>query len=273
MNIQEAQATFRSPNLADYPELAGYSREQIYDETIGGGALYLAARMVRTLRLNRSDVVLDLGCGKGATSIFLARHFGVKVIAVDLWHPAALLNDKFIARGLRQAIVPLHLDVTRELPFAENYFDAIFSMNSFSFYGGTVEFLRHLLKHLKPGGQLAVGSEVLSDEFTPEQLAHPPYEYAFKLPPPNEHVDVFADDFRKQHTPQWWKNFFAESGLLEVEDCHELEDATILYEDLVLYNIEHNLDPEDVEISIAQLEYGQTQRPRKSLFTITARKV
>ena len=273
MDIQQARATFRSPNPADYPELAGYTREQIYDETIGGGALYLAARMVRTLRLKRGDVVLDLGCGKGATSIFLARRFGVKVIAVDLWHPAAVLSDRFTARGLRQEIVPLHLDVTRELPFAENYFDAIFSMNSFSFYGGTCEFLRHLLKHLKPGGQLAVGGEVLSDEFTAEQLAHPPYEYAFKLPPPNEKVDVFADDFSKQHTPRWWQDLFAVSGLLEVTGCHELEDATILYEDLVLYNIEHNLDPDDVEISIAQLEYGHTQRPRKSLFTITARKL
>ena len=272
LNIQEAQSTFRSPSLADYPELAGYTREQIYDETIGGGALYLAARMVRTLRLSQGDLVLDLGCGKGATSIFLARHFGVKVIAVDLWHPAAVLNDRFTVRGFRQDIVPLHLDVTRELPFAEAYFDAVFSMNSFSFYGGTVEFLRHLLKHLKPGGQLCVGGEVLSDEFTPEQRANPPYVYAFKLPPPNENVDVFAEDFSKQHTPQWWKDFFAGSGLLEVTDCHELEDATILYEDLVLYNIEHKLDPDDVEISIAQLEYGRTQRPRKSLFTITAHK-
>jgi hypothetical protein len=51
MNIEEARATFRSPRLADYPELAGYTREQIYDETIGGGALYLAARMVRTMTL------------------------------------------------------------------------------------------------------------------------------------------------------------------------------------------------------------------------------
>ena len=273
MNSQKAKATFRSPDLADYPELAGYTREEIYDQTIGGGALYLAARMVRTMRLNKGDLVLDLGCGKGATSIFLARHFGVKVIAVDLWHPAALLSDKFAARGLRQDIVPLHMDITRELPFAENYFDAIFSMNSFSFYGGTWEFLRHLLKHLKPGGQLCVGGEVLSDEFTAEQLENPPYVYAFKLPPPNENVDVFADDFSKQHTPQWWKDFFAGSGLLEVTDCHELEDATILYEDLVLYNIEHKLDPDDVEISIAQLEYGRTRRPRKSLFTITARKL
>jgi cyclopropane fatty-acyl-phospholipid synthase-like methyltransferase len=29
--------------------------------------------------------VLDLGSGMGATSVFLAREFGVEVVAVDLW--------------------------------------------------------------------------------------------------------------------------------------------------------------------------------------------
>ena len=74
MDIETALKTFRSPDLSNYPELAGYTREQIYDETIGGGALYLAARMVRTMDLHPGQLVLDLGCGHGATSMFLARH-------------------------------------------------------------------------------------------------------------------------------------------------------------------------------------------------------
>jgi SAM-dependent methyltransferase len=273
MNLQDAKATFRSPNLDDYPELKGYTREQIYDETIGGGALYLAAKMVRSMNLKPGDVVLDLGCGKGATSMFLARHFGVQVVAVDWWTPATYLNERFTARGYRDRIVPLNLDITQSLPFAEGYFDAIFGMNSFSFYGGRIGFLQHLLKHLRGDGLLCIGSEVLSDEFTAAQLQDPPYVYSFKLPPPNENVDVFEDDFKKQHTPGWWKSLFESSGLLQVLSCQELADAEILYEDLVLYNIEHGLDPEDVEISIAQLEYGRQQRPHKSLFTITARKM
>jgi len=273
MDIEEAKATFRSPDRAGYPELQGYTRDDIYRDCCGGGALYLAARMVRTMALKPGDVVLDLGCGKGETSIFLARHFGVRVIAVDLWTSATYLHEKFAARGYRDRIVPLNMDITGRLPFADGYFDATFCMNSFSFYGGGVEFLHHLLRHLRRGGPLCIGSEVLSDEFTPEQLENPPYVYSFRLPPPNQDVDVFEDDFRKQHTPQWWQDLFERSGLLQVVDCHEFEDADVLYEDLVLYEYEHNLDPFDVEISLQQIEWGRHNRPRKSLFTITAHKL
>jgi SAM-dependent methyltransferase len=272
MDIETAQASFRSPNRADYPELQGYTRDEIYKDCCGGGALYLAARMVRTMSLKPDDIVLDLGCGKGETSIFLVRHFGVNVIAVDLWTSATYLNEKFATRGYRDRIVPLNMDITERLPFADEYFDAIFCMNSFSFYGGNIEFLQHLLKHLKSDGQLCVGSEVLSDEFTPDQLQDPPYVYSFKLPPPNENVNVFEDDFQRQHTPNWWKDLFEGSGLLQVLDCHELEDADILYKDLVLYEHEHNIDPFDVEISLQQIEWGQHNKPHKSLFTITSRR-
>jgi cyclopropane fatty-acyl-phospholipid synthase-like methyltransferase len=33
--------------------------------------------------------VLDLGCGRAATSIFLRREFGVQVWATDLWTNAS----------------------------------------------------------------------------------------------------------------------------------------------------------------------------------------
>ena len=85
-------------------------------------------------------------------------------------------------------------------------------------------------------------------------------------------MDVFKDDFGKQHTPWWWKSLFEASGLLAVEGCHELEDAQALYEDLVLYEHEYNLDPLYVENTLRQIEWSRHNRPRKSLFTITAHK-
>jgi cyclopropane fatty-acyl-phospholipid synthase-like methyltransferase len=266
-------AAFRAPDRSQYPELDGYTRDELYQGCSGGGGLYLATRMARTMRLRAGDVVLDLGCGEGAASLFLAKHFGVMVIAVDLWTPAAFLSQKFAARGYRSRIVPLHMDVTHELPFAEEYFDAVFCMNSFNFYGDSVGFLRHLLKHVKPGGQLCIGSEVLTDEFTEEQLEDPPYVYAFKMPPPRDSVDVFEDDFKRQHTSRWWRELFEESGLVQVEHCEDLDDAAVLYQEMVRYEYEHDLDPFDVRICLAQMEWERDNRPRRSLFVLTARRL
>jgi len=271
--IHKLISVFRVPDRADYPELQKYSRDEIYQDFFGGGGLYLAIHMMRTLHLKPNDMILDLGCGKGATSVFLAKHYDVKVTALDLWTSADFLRQKFSEHGLEDRITPIQMDATQPLPFAENQFDVIFCMNSFSFYGGSVEYIQRLLKHLKPGGQICIGSEVLSAEFTAEQIENPPHVYAFKLSPPNEHVDVFEDDFKKQHTPHWWRDLFESTGLLRTEYCYELKDADAIYEELVRYEYEHNIDPFDVQICLDQIEWGHTYEPRKTLFVLTSEKI
>jgi SAM-dependent methyltransferase len=272
MDLAQATAAYRSPNRDDYPELVGYSRDEIYADCMGGGGLYLAARMVRTMHLRAGDIVLDLGCGLGATSVFLAREYGVKVVAVDLWTSATALAERIHRWGCRDLVCPLNLDVTQRLPFAEAYFDAMFCMNTLSFYGGSIDFLRHLLKHLRVGGEVCVGMESLNEECSAEARANPPEVYNYNLPPPNEDENVWDGDFSRMHSPPWWQSLFESSDLIEITHCAELHDATVLYEDLVLYQIDHGLDPEDVERSIAQIEYGRQNRPYKTLFVLTGRK-
>ena len=59
------------------------------------------------------------------------------------------------------------------------------------------------------------------------------------------------------HSPPWWEHLFREPGLLRVETCYDLDDAEVLHEDLVKYQIEHDLDPADVGASIEQIEHGR----------------
>jgi hypothetical protein len=120
------------------------------------------------------------------------------------------------------------------------------------------------------GGQFVVGMETFNAEFSPAERQNPPQVFNYNLPPPHEHVNVWADDFSKMHSPQWWEKLFWDSGLLQVESCCEFEDAQVLYEDLVKYQIEHDLDPADVRVSVQQIEYGRSHRPAKTLFVLTA---
>jgi SAM-dependent methyltransferase len=271
--IERILSTFHPPDLVTYPELEGYSRDDLYRDFFGGGGLYLAVRMLRLLNLQPGQTVIDLGCGKGESSVFMAKHYGVQVKALDLWTTAEFLGQKFAQRGVSNVVSAIQMDATQPLPFDENEFDAIFCMNSFNFYGAKPGFLAHLLGYLKPGGRLCIGSEVLSAEFTPAQIANPPFVYSFKLPPPMEQWDVFNGDFLTQHTPAWWQGFFQASGLVEVEACFELDDAEAIYQELVRYEYANNIDPFDVQICLDQLEWGQTNQPQKSLYVLCARKM
>lgn len=174
LSISDVKAGFRRLKDAEFPELAGLTRAQIYDGKMGPGGLYLAARMARTLSLECGATIMDLGCGRGATSVFLARQFGVNVVAVDWWISANELYSRTRQAGVN--IVPMHLDVTQELPFAESCFDAIFCMDAIHYFGANPGFLPHLIRHLKQGGRLSIGSPCFNEEFDAAQLENLPHE-------------------------------------------------------------------------------------------------
>ena len=52
-----------------YPELDGYTREQIYRGIQGEGGLFLASDMAQSMRLRPGIRVLDLACGAGETAV------------------------------------------------------------------------------------------------------------------------------------------------------------------------------------------------------------
>ena len=60
------------------------------------------------IKLTSDMKILDLGCGKGLTSIFLAKEFGVQVYATDLWITAAENFERFKKLGLEDRIIPIH---------------------------------------------------------------------------------------------------------------------------------------------------------------------
>jgi hypothetical protein len=62
--IQNLLSTFRPPEQAAYPELDGYSCNDIYRDFFGDRGLYLTIRMLRAQNLQPDQKILDLGCGK-----------------------------------------------------------------------------------------------------------------------------------------------------------------------------------------------------------------
>ena len=218
---------FRRLDRRRYPEVANYSWEEIYGhgDNMAPGGLYLAARMTRAGNLDAGDLVLDIACGKGDSSIFLAEHFGATVICFDLWTPAAFLRKKFAKRGLGSQVIPLDLNATEELPFPEDSFDTMFCMQALHSLGSEPHVLHRILTHLKPGGQLLVGGSCFNQE---------PGEGG--LPEIYAETDGWNAEYATYHSPEWWDQRLGETGMVDVIMCAELEDGLVMWEDEVLHH-------------------------------------
>lgn len=261
-SISDIKARFRRLNDAEYPELAGLTRAQIYDGKMGPGGLYLAARMARTLSLKAGNTVMDLGCGRGSTSVFLARKFGVNVVAVDWWISANELQAR--TRDLGLSILPMHLDITETLPFADSFFDAIFCMDAIHYFGAKPGFLASLLRHLKPGGRMSIGSPCFNQEFDSAALQNLPHEY-------DDGTTLWAEEFSKYHSPNWWADLFRQTGLVSIVSVEELRDGVVIWEDEVLWDLEQDAKSaaQKALIDASQIAYGYDHRPYLTHFILT----
>ena len=77
-----------------YERTEKYNTELINQKIMGPNPLKLEEELMKDNEIKTGSVVMDLGSGQGITSIFLAKEYGFKVYATDLWSNAEE-NRKF----------------------------------------------------------------------------------------------------------------------------------------------------------------------------------
>ena len=123
----------------------------------------MAEWLTSALDLRTGMRVLDLGCGRATSSIFLYREFGVQVWATDLWFSAAENGQRICDAGVEDSVFPVHADA-RSLPFSDEFFDVIVSLDSFYYYGTDDLYLNYLARFVKPGGAIGLAGAGLMQE-------------------------------------------------------------------------------------------------------------
>lgn len=185
------------------------------------GGLALAQLMAEQLALKRGQRILDLGCGRGQSSVFLARRYGVQVVSVDLWISAGERNRRAVEAGVGSHVVSLQGDIRRGLPQQFGSFDAIFCLQAFHCFGTNRATLRYLASLLKPAGMLCFAQGCFRQE--PEEL-----------PPVFKDTGGWDVDYGSYHSAGWWRDHLADCGLFEVLTAGEVEEGQVLWEDDVL---------------------------------------
>lgn len=110
--------------------------------------------------------ILDLGCGKGLTSIYLAEKYKNAVIfAVDLWVEATDNYKFFKEQGYENRIIPLNTSA-ENLPFAYHYFDIIVSIDAYHYFGTDKNFFKENIKpYLKDNGLIFIAVPGMKDDY------------------------------------------------------------------------------------------------------------
>ena len=226
----------------EFPRSAKHDPVWVVENQMGPSALWLTEWLCRVMNLSPGMRVLDMGCGKALSSIFLAREFGVQVWANDLWIPASDNWTRIQEAGLSDRVFPIHAEA-HSLPYAEGFFDAIVSLDSYHYYGTDDLYLIYLSKFVKPGGQIGVVVPGLMREFegaVPEHLARK-----------QKSGGVFwVEDCWSIHTLAFWQNLWGHSSLVDVEVADTLPDGCRLWLqwDRAIHAAGASHFPSDVEV-------------------------
>jgi ubiquinone/menaquinone biosynthesis C-methylase UbiE len=183
-----------------YPRSVKYDPAWVLKGWMGPNVLWLAEWLSEKMVLKPGMRVLDMGCGKALSSIFLAKEFGVKVWANDLWVSATENWQRIKEAGLENEICPIHAEA-HALPYAEGSFDAIVSLDSYQYYGTDDLYLPYFWKFIKPGGQIGIVVPGLVKDFNgpvPEHLTRPRKDGS----------SFWVDECWCFHTAAWWQNLW-----------------------------------------------------------------
>jgi cyclopropane fatty-acyl-phospholipid synthase-like methyltransferase len=202
-----------------FPRASTYDPRWVISNVMGPQPLWLMEWLCSELDLPAGARVLDLGCGKALTSVFLAREYDLRVVAADLWITPSENWTRVKEAGCADGVIPVHAEA-HDLKFADGYFDAIVSVDAYHYFGTDELYLAYLTRFLRPGGYIGIVVPALVADFEDDQVP--------------EHLQPYwAPSFSTFHSARWWHRLWTRSGAVDVDRADFWEDG---WRDWALWN-------------------------------------
>jgi arsenite methyltransferase len=166
------------------------------------GGLKLTRRIAELAEITSSSKVLDVACGRGESSVFLANEFGCTLVGIDL-----------SARMVMQAHAKCPLDSGRAVFFVadaeeaalrDNLFDAVLLECCFSVLPNKRKAAQEIFRVLKPKGRLVM-ADICRDPFSAASMRKSSNSIDFSLIPCvdgamsiDEYLNIFVEQGLRQ---------------------------------------------------------------------------
>jgi SAM-dependent methyltransferase len=197
-----------------FPRSNRYDPQWVISNQMGLNPLWLTEWLCEKMPLRSGMRVLDLGCGKALSSIFLASEYSIQVWAADLWIKPTDNYHRIRQAGVEDRVFPIHTDA-RSLSFAEGYFDAVICTDSYLYFGTDDLYLDYLHQFVKPGGQIGI--------------TVPGFMRELKGQLPEHLLPFWAQECWTWHTVDWWRWHWERTGLVNEVNADILPDGWKLW--------------------------------------------
>ncbi len=170
---------------------------------------------------NAPHNILDIGCGIGGSTLYLANKFGATATGITLSPvQASRAQERAITAGLEKQ-VEFQVANALEMPFADNSFDLVWSLESGEHMPDKAKFLQECYRVLQPGGKLILATwchreTSITGELTPDEIRHLkeiyrvyclPYVIALSeykaIAQATAFKDIKSDDWSMRVAPFW----------------------------------------------------------------------
>jgi tocopherol O-methyltransferase len=136
------------------------------DESKEKAQLQLIEHLAQLAKIKPNSDILDIGCGFGASSLYLAKQYSASVTGITI--------SSVQVEMAKQAAAGEHLDAQFLLMDAEamsfqKQFDVLWSVESISHYQNLQNFFASASKLLKPGGSFAITDWFKKKNLTSEE--------------------------------------------------------------------------------------------------------
>jgi tocopherol O-methyltransferase len=136
------------------------------DESKETAQLQLIEHLAQAAGIERGAKILDVGCGFGASSIYLARKYGAEATGITISRVQVEMANKAAAAG---GVGAKFLFMDAEAMTFDDSFDVVWSVESISHYQDIPKFFASAANLLKPGATLAITDWFKKKNLTPRE--------------------------------------------------------------------------------------------------------
>ena len=140
-----------------YPSLWGEHLHHGYwivgDESKEKAQLQLVEHLAQLANIKSGSEILDIGCGMGGSSLYLARNYNATVTGITI---SPVQVDMATAAAARERIDAKFLVMDAEAMDFKKQFDVLWSVESISHYQHREDFFVSASRLLKPGGAFGI---------------------------------------------------------------------------------------------------------------------